>query len=266
MSYDLLLDRVPVWAFFVAIVLITMLLIGMGERLGARRRRLAEHEPEGPVANVVGATVALLGFMVALTLGAATARFESRKEALIDGVNAIETAYRNAALLPEPHSGEVRALLREYVAIRLEMPTLYHDPDQLRKLDARVRLLQQSLWSHAESLAATDRNSEIYALFASSLNEVFQIHNKRIILGAQFHIPLMVWVALLVVTVVSMFGVGFHFGLVGRRIVISALVLTLAFASVMTIIFDLDHPGMGVIGVNQQPMYDLHERLQADQQ
>ena len=105
MFYDHFLDYVPVWVFFIIIVVITLLPIEGGQRLGARRRAITNHEPEGPVSNVVGATLALLGFMVALILGAATARFDARKEALIDGVNAIETAFRNASLLPEPHQG-----------------------------------------------------------------------------------------------------------------------------------------------------------------
>src|SRR5262249_11350664 len=223
----------------------------------------SDHEPEGPVGNVVGATLVLLGFMVALMLGAATARYDARKEALVDGVNAIETAYRNATLLPEPHPGEVRKLLREYVEIRLEMHQLFDQPEQLRQLDVRVRLLQESPWSHARTLAKEDRNSEIYALFTSSLNEIFQIHNKRIILGAQYRIPLLVWVVLTIVTIITMFGVGFHFGLVGRRSMLANWMLVLTYALVMTIIFHLDQPDKGLIEVSPQPMYELHERLRA---
>jgi len=263
MSADHILDRVPLWAFFAFVALITLLPIEVGQRVGARRRRLGDHEPEGPVGNVVGATLVLLGFMVALTLGAATARFDARKEALISGVNAIETAYRNAALVPEPHASEIRKLLREYVEIRLEMPQLFDEPDRLRTLDARVRSIQESLWSHAKALAKEDRSSEIYALVTSSLNEVFQIHNKRVILGAHYRIPFLVWVVLMIVTIITMFGVGFHFGLVGSRSVIANWMLVLTYTLVMTIIFDLDQPGKGLIDVSQQPMYDLHERLRA---
>jgi hypothetical protein len=161
MSYDRVLDQVPVWAFFVGTILIIVLPIEAGQRLGARRRRISDHEPEGPVGNVVGATLVLLGFMMALTLGAATTRFDARKEALIDGVNAIETAHRNASLLPEPHRSECQNLLREYVEIRLDMPRYFDEPDELRTLDARVRTFQQALWAHAVTLAQADRSSEI---------------------------------------------------------------------------------------------------------
>ena len=69
----------------------------------------------------------------------------------------------------------------------------------------------------------------------------------------------------MVVTTITSFGVGFQFGLVGRRSVVANLVLALTFALVMTIIFDLDQPGKGWIDVSQQPMYELNERLHAQQ-
>ena len=261
MFQEHLLDHVPEWAFFIIIALFTLVPIEAGQQLGARRRRMGDHEPEGPVGNVVGATLVLLGFMVALTLGAAADRFHDRKEALIDGVNAIETAYRNATLLPEPHKSETRELLRRYVDMRRDMPSLFNDPDRLAPLDVRIRSLQESLWSHAQALAEQDRSSEIYALFTSSLNEVFQIHTKRVVLGAQHRIPFVVWATLMMVTIITMLGVGFQFGLVGRRSVIANMILALTFALVMTIIFDLDQPAKGMIGVNQQPMHELYERM-----
>jgi len=257
------LDIVPVWTFFVAVALITLVPIEVGQRLGARRREKEDHEPEGPVSSVVGATLGLLGFMVALSVGATTARFDARKEAIIDGVNAIETAYRNAALLPDPHRSECRQLLRDYVDVRIKMPDLFGDPEHLKVLDTEVRKLQKSLWSHAEALAREDRSSEVYALFTSSLNEVDQLYNKRIIMGAQHRIPFLVWVVLFVVTIITMLGVGFQFGLAGSRSLIANLMLALTFSMVISLIFDLDQPGKGWVNVNQQPMSDLKERLHA---
>jgi hypothetical protein len=179
----------------------------------------------------------------------------------MDGVNAIEAAHRNASLLPEPHKSEVRALLREWVAVRLDMDQYYNQPEGLQALDKRVQSLKQALWSHAEALATADRSSEVYALATASLNEAFAVHNKRVILGAQDRIPLAVWLVLMFVTVNTMLGVGFQFGLTGRRSVIANAMLACTFSLVMTLIFDIDQPGKGVVSVSQQPMHDLNERI-----
>lgn len=261
MPLDRLTDFVPIWAFFAFATAIALLSIETGQRLGQRRRRVSGHEPEGPVSNGVGAMLGLLGFMLALTLGAASARIDTRKALLIDDVNAIESAYQVASLLPEPQKSRSRELLRGYVELRLNLAGMYTDAQGLRQLDARIRTVQRSLWSQAEALAATDRNSEVYSLFASSLNEILRVHNSRVVLGAQHRIPLLVWAVLFIVTIITLLGFGFHFGLVGRRSVITDVALALTLAMVMTIVFDLDQPGKGLVGVNQQPMYDLSARL-----
>ena len=259
------LDAVPVWAFFLIVLLFSLLPMEVGQWIGQRRRSLSEHESESAVGNVVGATLALLGFILALTLGAASARFDERKHAVIENVNAVETAYRNASLIPEPHKAESRRLLREYVQARIGIDEQYSNPDELSKIDAKVRMVETELWPHAQALAAENSGSEIYALYASSLNDVFNVHNKRVILGGVYRIPPAVWLVLIAATLLSTFGVGFHFGLSGKRSVISTLFLSLTFTLVMTIIFDIDEPGKGVIGVDQQPVRQMYERMKANE-
>lgn len=265
MFSESIVDHVPVWAFFIIQVVAALLPLYLGQRFGVLRRGAGEHEGEGAVGNVVGATLALLGFIVALTLGAAAVRFDSRKEALINSVNMLETAYRNAALLPEPQKSESRRLLREFVAIRVNMHELYSQQEKLGRLDAQVEQLKTSLWAQAEALARQDRSSEVYALFSSSLNQVFEGHNKRVILGAVHRIPAFLWIGLLLLTAITTFGVGFQFGLLGARSPTASLCLTVTFALVMTIIFDIDQPGKGLIGVNQEPMNYLYEKMKASE-
>ena len=256
-----ILDQIPIWLFFVFLVMVALLPLEFGQRFGMRRRSAGVQEGEGAVGNVVGASLALLGFIVALTLGAAAVRFDARKEALINSVNVLETAYRNAALLPEPHKTESRILLREFVQIRLHMHDLYSEQEKLGRLDAEVETLKSALWSQAEALAQQDRSSEVYALFSTSLNAVFEGHNKRVILGGVHRIPAGIWLVLIIVTAITTFGVGFQFGLLGARSMTASLCLTLTFALVMTIIFDIDQPGKGFVSVNQEPMYYLFEKM-----
>jgi hypothetical protein len=260
-----ILDLIPVWLFFFLLVLAALIPMELGQRFGMQRRRSGEHGGEAAIGNVVGAMLALLGFIVALTLGAAAVRFDARKDALINSINVLETAYRNAALVPEPHKSESRKLLREMVEIRLNIHELYSEHEELGKLDANVELIKAALWSQAEALAQQDRSSEVYALFTSSVNDVFEGHNKRVILGGVHRIPAGVWIVLVLVTLITTFGVGFQFGLLGSRSITASLCLTLTFALVMTIIFDIDQPGKGWIGVDQKPMYYLYEKMKANE-
>ena len=254
------LGGVPLWGIFFMQVLLTLVSIEIGQWLGVRRARLADRESEAAVSAVSGAVLALLAFVLALTFGAAASRFDLRRDALMGDVNAIQTTYMRAGLVPEPHKTVTRSLLRDYVETRMSMGDVYADPEQLRVLRARSTAITNMVWSQAEALAAKDTN-DIYALFSEGITDMVEYQNKRIAFGANFRIPTFVWGILVLSSCISMFIMGFQFGISGKRSLPSQLALVLTFALVIQLIYDLDSPGKGFIHLNQQPMIDLYKSL-----
>jgi hypothetical protein len=108
------LDAIPLWGFFGLTMLLVLLFIEGGYRLGRYRLTRSEHEKEAPVGAMVAALLGLLAFILAFTFGLAAQRFDTRRQVLLDEANAIGTTYLRAAMLPE-RGDEIRALLREYV-------------------------------------------------------------------------------------------------------------------------------------------------------
>ena len=126
------------------------------------------------------------------------------------------------------------------VAALLGIVYAYGLHDRLRLVQRRAETLQDLMWSHVESLAETASDSRIEMQFASALTEVFNLHTKRVVLGAYYQIPVFVWIALLLASTVAMFAVGFQFGASGgRRIVAANLALSLTFALVMLLAIPL---------------------------
>jgi len=253
-----LFDSVPLWAVFVGTMVITLLSIRVGFRAGVYRRRQAE-EAEGPLGSVVGAMLGLLAFVLAFTFGIASSRFDARKHLVLEEVNAIETTYLRAGLLPEPQRTESRRLLRRYVGKRAEFS---RDRVKLAQGLAEAEALQAQLWSIAAPLARADLNSDIGALYIESLNRLIDLHTARVTVALQYRVPVIVWIGLLLVTVLSMAGVGYQFGVAGRSSFLIHLVLALTFSAVVYLIADLDRPLHGLLQVSQQPMLDLGERLE----
>jgi ABC-type nitrate/sulfonate/bicarbonate transport system substrate-binding protein len=254
------LGSVPLWGIFVLQVLLTFGAIEVGHWLGYRRSRLSERESESAVSAVSGAVLALLAFVLALTFGAAASRFDLRRDALMGDVNAIQKTYMRAGLVPEPYRTLTRSLLRDYVEIRMSIGDVYADPEQLRVLRARTAAITNMIWAQAEELSARDKN-DIYALFSEGITEMVEYQNKRVAFGANFRIPTFVWVILMLASCISMFIMGFQFGLSGKRSFPAQLALVLTFALVIQLIYDLDSPGKGYIHLNQQPMIDLYQSL-----
>jgi hypothetical protein len=71
---------VPVVALFVTTILIVMLPMEGGYRLGRMAHRRSKQEKESSVSTIAGAVLALLAFMLAFTFGIASNRFDARKE------------------------------------------------------------------------------------------------------------------------------------------------------------------------------------------
>lgn len=265
MNSDFWLEKVPLWGIFGFTVVMVLLSIWTGAVLGRRRRRQSEQEDESSFSTIIGATLGLLAFMLAFTFGIAAERYQTRKQLLLNEVNAIGTAYLRAGLLLEPHRSEVQNLLREYVDIRANITREAPRQRPLEKFKesiSRSEILQDQLWSHAVALAAADRSSEIDALFISSLNEVIDFHNSRITV-IQYHIPTLIWYVLFFITFLSMATVGYQAGLSGQGSVKMGIVLALSFSAVIFLIADLDRI-TGTLRVNQQPMFDLQKHMQTE--
>src|SRR5215510_11397982 len=139
-------DALPLWALFISILVVVLLSVECGYRLGKYRRSHHETEKEAPLGTMVGATLGLFAFILAFTFGLAASRFDSRRQLLLDEANAIGTTYLRAGMLPE-RGEEVRGLLRDYVATRLEAVR----PGKLAEGTRRSEDIQQQMWTEAET-------------------------------------------------------------------------------------------------------------------
>src|SRR5262245_22634307 len=101
-----LLDTLPLWALFVATLVIALLSFEGGFWGGKRRSLRSEREQEVVGGGLVEGMLGLAAFMLAFTFGAAATHFDARRQAIIDEANAIREAYLRADFLPEPHRAE----------------------------------------------------------------------------------------------------------------------------------------------------------------
>jgi hypothetical protein len=257
MGYSGTTDVLPIWGVFLITVAMVLLSIEGGYQLGTYRRQRSEKEDRPPVGEMVAATLALLAFLLAFTFGLAASRFDVRRGLVVDEANAIGTTYLRAAMLPEPHQSEVRTLLRTYVDVRLEAVR----PGKLGPAIARSRALHTQLWDHATIVGKEHPSSIVVGLFIASLNELIDLHTRRLTLGAGNRIPGAIWTALYFVAIVGTAVMGYHTGLSGSGRSLAILALVLAFSAVITLIADLDRPQEGLLRVSQQAMSELRDSL-----
>jgi hypothetical protein len=249
------LDFLPLWALCLATIALGFLSVEAGYRLG--RRLSSEPETEASVRTMVAATLGLLAFTLAFTFGLASSRFDARRQVVQDEANAIRTSHLRSAFLPEPQRSTIRGLLREYLEARLEAA----QPGKAQQAVVGSQRLHARLWAEAVAAVEKEPSSVLAGLFIDSLNEIIDLHAKRVQATLRSRVPGVIWATLYFAASFSMAGIGYHLGLTSRRRSPAVVALVLTFSAVMFLIEDLDRPQEGLLRVSQQAMVDLRNSL-----
>ena len=249
-----ILDYTPMIVVFVTLVVASAAFVVVGYWIGRWWQDRMPDESEGPAGSLVASVLALMSFLIAITMAMAADRFDTRRTLVVDEANSILTTYLRAGFLPNQQRDEVRDLLREYVPLRVNVA----DRTQLLANFARSTQIHRELWAKAE---AVQMDSETFSLFADSLNETINLHEKRVAAIVYARVPETVLLVLLVGSALTLSMFGFGGGLTGRPSLFGTTVLIIVFAILFTLIIDLDRPRGGFLQVSQQPLIDLQEKV-----
>jgi len=96
-----LLDSLPILGVFVAFAIVSMLFYEGGFKFGPLvSGNGLPVKQEGPTTCSSGRSLALLAFLLAVTMGMASDRFDARRGIVLDEANSIGTTYLRAGYLP----------------------------------------------------------------------------------------------------------------------------------------------------------------------
>lgn len=258
------MDHLPAWLLYVMTVICVGAAIEFGYRLGVRNHERTEDEKESPVSAIAGTILGLLAFILAFTFAIVSDRYDARKGLVRDEANLIRTAYVRADFLPEADRAQATALLRDYVAVRLQLVTT-GALDQLQAAMIEADRVQRQLWATAVANARVDMNSDVAALYIEALNEMTNVHWLRVAIGAQARVPTAIWWMLFALVFLGMWGIGYQTGIAGSKRTWAMLILALSFSLVMVLIVEMDRPHSDLIPVTQRPLEDLKNWMAAGQ-
>ena len=230
----------------------------IGQRYGRYRAGRSAAADPGTVSSAVTAAFGLSAFMIAFTFQIAADRYDQRRELLVKEADHIRTAFLRAELLNEPIKSQTKKLLIEFVNLRVDISP---DSSEFRRLDTRSQQILDSCWSFTVALAQEDRSSEVYALYTSSINDLFSSYNERLAVTFAYDIPSAIFWVLGIITILSMLALGYQFGIAGKGSIRINLLLAVVYAVVMSLIIVLDHPATGLVKINQQPLLKLQKEL-----
>jgi hypothetical protein len=237
-------------------VLSALVGIGVGRRIRGDLPDTERAQLYGMQASLLGLLALLLGFSFAM----AETRFEMRKQLVVDETNAIGTARLRATVVDDEHGRAIQQLLDDYIATRLAGYQAGDAAGLQAAIDRSLRP-QGEMWTRVTAIVRERPQSLPASLLMQALNDVIDLHTKRVAAGRN-HVPTSVLVMLLVVAAVTMGWVGAGVGIGNRRGTVTALLLSLLISLVVGVILDMDAPRAGVIRVTQTTLGDLQRSLQ----
>ena len=186
----------------------------VGRRVGHRR---LVRDPEGARAGVGaidGAVFGLLGLLIAFTFSGAAARFDTRRQLVVEEANAIGTAYLRLDVLPHEAQPALRDTFRRYVEARLEAYRKLPDLAAAKAELARATVLQGEIWAQAVAACRAASPQPAAMLLLPALNAMIDITTTRTMAG-QMHPPAIIFAMLIVLALTGALLAGVGMG--GRQ-------------------------------------------------
>jgi hypothetical protein len=196
----------------------------------------------------------LLGLLLAFTFSMSLAKHDQRRQMLVVDSNSIGDFYTCASLLKEPVRGKLRAVLREYVELRLSAASPSLDEAELQHKLEETQNQHNAMQALVQE--AVDAGTPVVVPLVNTLNEVTSSHAARLSAGRD-RLPPNVVLLLCLVALAAMALNGRHPGITGRPRVGAAVGFSVMVALVLWVTLDLNQPHRGWIIVSQEPLQRL---------
>jgi hypothetical protein len=212
------------------------------------------------VLSLQTALLGLLSLLLGFNFAMAVARFDARNALLQEEISAINTTHLRAQLLPARDRQDATALLKAYVAARVEFTRAMDDDARIDAATASAVHIQRQLWAIVERVVAQSTSAVPSGQFIQAVNDIIVVGDKRRA-ALDNRVPGTVLHLLAGVALVALGFIAYGYGLTGRRRHSAAVIFALLIAVVLTVIVDLDRPRRGLIRVSEEGMLRLQETL-----
>jgi len=257
-----LLNEFPVWLVGLVVVIILLVALEIGYRIGLSRRALWKDADTGGGQITLTTMFAILGLMLAFTYGAGVSRFDARKKAVVLEVNVIRDAFLLAEVVAEPGRTKLKQALLDYALTRKPKKGQRYSRKQVQELIQKSLHAQSKLWPITKEITKQMSSASSFKLIAA-VSQVINVHTIRLA-ARDDKLPSAVLLMLLFVAAASLSVAGFSAGVTGHLNRLRMTIFTLVLVGVLFVIFDFDQPHVGFIRVDQNNISLIINEMEAD--
>jgi hypothetical protein len=216
----------------------------------ARHRPAHERDLAG-IGTITAGMLGLLAFTLGLTINIAQARFEARRNLVVQEANAISTAWLRSKLIASDEGPTITGLVEAFAKVELAYVST-DSFDAEPGLIARTNDLQAQMWQAAQTVARRDPSSITASLITALINMFDAAVAERF--AFESRVPADLSWMLLAGSLLAIGAMGYHLGASGSRQVVLTALLLVMWAGGMVLIADLNRPRIGAIRVDPAPL------------
>jgi hypothetical protein len=199
---------------------------------------------------VQGAVFALLGLLIAFTFSGAGARFDLRRDLIVDHVNALGTAWLRLDLLPATDQPEIRSRFQGYVDGIVDAAAQVKSPDTLERTVARLQTLQGEIWGLTVAACQRDGRPQVATQMLPALNEVFDLTTTRLA-ARQIHGHVGIVALLVLLAILSALLAGHAQAKSARPDLLHMVTFAALISLTLYFILDFEYPRLGLINIDR---------------
>ena len=213
------------------------------------------------VSGIGAAMLGILGVLLGFTLSMAIARWDARRDVIVEESNAIGTLWLRAGLLEEPLREELRSALGDYTDTRIALGGSRGDLDALRTAQSEGEALHATIWSVVERADQPGTSPAVLSTLIAAANEFIDLHELRVASIENF-LPAFLILLLPCITAAAVASLAWSFGATSERGRTPILLLTLLICAVILLIMDVNRPQRGAIGVGVATLERVQESIE----
>lgn len=239
----------------IAFLVGSLLLMQLGRRLGAQHVATRGEAAMKGLNTAEGAVFALMGLVLAFAISGALQRYDERKQLILQEANAVATAYDRADLLKGEAAAELKAKLKRYLGLRIELYRLpidfslphggaIYSTEHLEKI-ARAKA---DIWTLSRDACDRQQTTTACSLLLPAINAIAE--TARLRSGAnERHPPQVIYVMLFALGLGGSLLAGFGMA-AGARSWAHMLIFASALAFALFIVTDLEFPRLGIFRIS----------------
>jgi hypothetical protein len=244
--------------FFFAMVVF----IEVGRRWGLRRAAQVGGDAQSGLGRVEAAVYAVLSLLLGFTFSGAAARYDHRRELVVEQAIAINDVWQFSHMLPKEQGEDIRAGLRGYVdALLATYSTAPGTQDELRERGVMSHA-ERYVWGRAVAATRADTGEKARMLLMPALDAMLDaVEEDR--LAQRIHPPLLVWAMLTIAAVFAGLFAGYGMSSAPRRSWFHVIGTAATISITMFVILELESPRLGLIKMDRmdRALLELRETM-----